>query len=145
MMLVFCRAVSFRRRLGIFARESRCQSQCRSSRALTTHTPCRCPSSSSEKACRWLLLQCARHCERRRNAVAAADLSPSCGTALAFREALILLFSPTHRDRRILVCTNRRRTPVLLRSDFVPARGRNRLAGSTSPASECPARPGHTA
>src|SRR5215475_11712033 len=103
MVLIFCRAVSFLRWLGIFARESRCQSQRRSSRAPTTHTPCRCPSSSLEKACRLLLPRCARHCEKRRSAAAAADLSPSSGTARAFRGALILLFSPTHRDRRTLV------------------------------------------
>src|SRR5215468_4338057 len=103
MMLVFCRAVSFLLWLGIFARESRCQFQCRSLRAPTTHTPCRCPSSSSEKACRSLLPQCARHCEKRRSAAAAADLSPSSETAPTFREDRIPLSLPTHRDRRTLV------------------------------------------
>src|SRR6186997_330343 len=113
MMLVFCRAVSFPRWLGIFARESRCQSQRRSSRPPTTHTPCRCPSSSSEKASRWLLPQCAGRCEKQRSAVAVADLSPSSGTAPAFREGRILLSSATHRDQRSLVWLDRRRILVL--------------------------------
>src|SRR5215831_19103595 len=103
MMLVFCRAVSFLLWLEIFARESRCQSQHRSLRAPTTHTPCRCPSSSLEKGCRLLLPQCARHCEKRRSAAAAADLSPSFEMASAFRQDRIPLSSPTHRDPRTLV------------------------------------------
>src|SRR5262245_46783927 len=124
-MRVFCRTVSFLLWLEIFARESRCQFQCRSLRAPTTHTPCRCPSSSLEKACRLLLPQCARHCGRPRSAAVAADPSPSSGTASAFREAPTLLSSPTHGDRRILVCPNRRRIRVPPRSDFVLARDRN--------------------
>src|SRR5438094_459939 len=145
MMLVSCRGVSFLRWLGIFARESRCQSQSRSSRAPTTHTPCRCPSSSSEKACRSSLPQCAHHSGTPHSAAGAADLSPSSGTAPAFREGRILSSSTTHRDQRTVVWLNRRRILVLPQSDFVPARDRNRLAGSTSPASTYLARPSHTA
>src|SRR4029077_5700376 len=138
MMLVFCRAVFFPRSLGIFARESRCQSQHRSSRAPTTHTPFRCPSSSSEKACRSSLLQCARRYEEQRSAVAAADLFLSSGTRQAFREDRFFFFSSgkkkafredrfllsstTHRDRRSLVWLDRRRIRVPPRSGFVPAR-----------------------
>src|SRR6478672_551222 len=142
MMLVFCRAVFFPRWLGIFARESRCQSQRRSSRAPTTHTPCQCPSSSSEKACRWLLPQCARRSGTQRSAAAAADLSPSSGTALAFLEDRILLSSATHRDRRSLVWLDRRRIRVQPRSDCVRVRDPSRLAGSTFPTSTYPARRG---
>src|SRR5262249_19342044 len=120
MMLVFCRTVSFPLWLGIFARESRCQFQPRSSHAPTTHTPCRYPSSSLEKGCRSSLPRSARHCERRRSADAAADLSPSFGTAPAFREILILLSSPTHRDQRSLVLPDRRRIRVPPRSDCAP-------------------------
>src|SRR5215471_10573400 len=124
-MLVFCKGVSFLRWLGFFARESRCQFQCRSSRARTTHTPCRCPSSSSEKAYRSSLLRSARPCEKRRSADAAAHLSPSSVTARAFREALILLSSRADRDRRNPVWLNPRRIPVPPRLGFVPATDRN--------------------
>src|SRR5215469_9907463 len=109
MMMVFCKEVSFPRWLGIFSRESRCQSQRRSSLAPTTHTPCRCPSSSLEKACHWLLPRYALHCETQRNAVAAADLSPSCERTPAFREGQILLSSTRHRGRRSMVCLDQQR------------------------------------
>src|SRR6266581_8812060 len=55
MMLVFCREVFFPRYRGTFGLEFQYRSLRRSSRAPTTHTPCRCPSSSSEKVCRWSL------------------------------------------------------------------------------------------
>src|SRR5262249_9950179 len=126
MMLVFYRAVSFPLWLGIFARESRSQFQPRSSHAPTTHTPSRYPSSSLEKGCRSSLRRSARHCEKRRNADAAADLCPSFGTPPAFREILIPLSSPTHRDQQSLVLLDRQRIRVPPRSDYVPAIDRNR-------------------
>src|SRR5947207_15528490 len=98
MMLVFYIAVSFPRWPETFGREYRCRFLRRSSRAPRTHTPCRCPSSSSNKACRSSLPQCARHCEDLDSEAAAADLSTSSDTAPTDREGRILLYTTTHRN-----------------------------------------------
>src|SRR5215216_4889351 len=113
MVLVFCRAVFFLRWLEIFARGSRSQFQRQSSRAPTTHTPCRRPSSSLEQACRWLPPRCAHHSGIQRNVAAAADPSLSSGTAQVFPEALIPLSLSRHLDRRSSVSSDRRKSRVL--------------------------------
>src|SRR5437773_511536 len=99
MMLVFYRAVSFQSWQQTFDLEFRCRFPCRSSRARTTHTPFQCPSSSSEKSCRWSLPQSARDCERLHSAAAAADLSLSFETVRAFRGRLLLLLLAERRDQ----------------------------------------------
>src|SRR5713101_8328180 len=97
--MVFCRAVSFLWWLETFVREFRYRFGRRFSRALSRHTPCPRPSSSSEKGCRSLLRRCVPRSRRLRNAVAAGVLFLSFETARAFRAVLFLLFRVKRRVR----------------------------------------------